>query len=206
MRAKELRMKIFCFCIRLVAWLAIVPSIPAAAVTFTSDTTITFYNTNYDGQDILLTNCTVTIDGQHSFASLHVLNHGNVTHTAAQNGFLVNSIPITNEMHALNGTNAVTLNASNVLQYTIIITSTSGLITYSNGVDYTTAVDTNLVTSVQRTDTSTIPDGATVNVSYSVLSGVDVPSGLNLLVVGDVLVDAGGSINVTGQGYGSGSG
>src|SRR5882724_10436545 len=160
MRAQELRMKTFCFCIRLVAWLAIVPSIPAAAVTFTSDTTITFYNTNYDGQDILLTNCTVTIDGQHSLASLHVLDHGKVTHTGAQNGLLINSIPITNEMHVLNGTNVITLNSTNVLQYTIVVSSTSGLITYSNSVDYTTAVDTNLATSIQRTDTSTIPDGA----------------------------------------------
>src|SRR5467141_5217576 len=119
-------MKIFGFWIRLAASLAILRILPLAAVTFTSDSTITFYNTNYDGQDILLTNCTVTIDGQHSFASLHVLNHGKVTHTAAQNGLLVNSIPNSNEMHVLNGTNVVTLNATNVLQYTIVVSSTSG--------------------------------------------------------------------------------
>ena len=60
----------------------------AGAVTFTSDTAISFNNTNYDGADIVVTNCTLTVDGPHSFASLQVLNGGNLTHSFAPNGLL----------------------------------------------------------------------------------------------------------------------
>ena len=32
-----------------------------------------------DGLDIAVTNCTLTVDGQHTFASVQVLNGGNLT-------------------------------------------------------------------------------------------------------------------------------
>ena len=57
--------------------------LPAGAVTFTNDTAISFDNTNYDGEDVVVTNCTLTVDGPHSFASLQVLNGGNLTHSFA---------------------------------------------------------------------------------------------------------------------------
>jgi hypothetical protein len=59
---------------------------PAArAVTFSSDTLIAPTNTAYDGEDIVITNCTVTIDGPHGFLSLHVLSGGTLTHSALTN-------------------------------------------------------------------------------------------------------------------------
>ena len=41
----------------------------AHAATFTSDTVIGINNTNFDGQDIAVTNCTLTVDGSHPFTS-----------------------------------------------------------------------------------------------------------------------------------------
>ena len=66
----------------LIAWLAVLMSqaLPGSAVTFTNDSFISFVDTNYDGADIVVTNCTLTVDGAHSFASLQVLAGGNVTH------------------------------------------------------------------------------------------------------------------------------
>ena len=59
----------------------------AGAVTFTNDTAISLNNTNYDGADIVVTNCTLTVDGPHSFASLQVLNGANLTHSISTNGY-----------------------------------------------------------------------------------------------------------------------
>ena len=41
--------------------------LPAFATTFTNDTTINANNTNYEGADIIVTNCTVTVDGPTHF-------------------------------------------------------------------------------------------------------------------------------------------
>src|ERR1035437_7895678 len=75
-------------------------SLPARAVTFTNDTAISFNNTNYDGADVVATNCTLTVDGPHSFASLQVLNGGNLTHTWAPSGFLDRKSTRLNSSHA----------------------------------------------------------------------------------------------------------
>ena len=74
--------------------LGLVPA--AGAVTFTNDTVIGYTNAAYDGQEIVVTNCTVTVDGAHSFLDVHVLNAGILTHTAAPNAVL-----------ATNGTNVI---------------------------------------------------------------------------------------------------
>ena len=71
--------------------------LPAGAVTFTSDTIVSFNNTNYDGENIIVTNCTLTVDGLHSFASLQVLSGATLTHSFAPNGLLENRRIITNE-------------------------------------------------------------------------------------------------------------
>ena len=44
----------------------------AQTVTFTTNTAIGVGNTNYDSAAIVVTNCTVTMDGPHTFASLLV--------------------------------------------------------------------------------------------------------------------------------------
>lgn len=80
----------------------------ASAVTFTSDTTISFNNTSYDGLDVVVTNCTLTIDGPHTFASLQVLNGGAVTHLFAPNGYVNNWLSVGNLPVVLSVTNAVT--------------------------------------------------------------------------------------------------
>ena len=56
---------------------------PARAVTFTSNTLILAGDTMYEGNDIVVSNCTLTIDGAHAFNSLTVLGgSGVVTHSA----------------------------------------------------------------------------------------------------------------------------
>ena len=55
---------------------------PGVAETFTSDTLIGAGNTTYDGDDIIVDGCTLTVNGAHSFASLQVIGGGVVTHSA----------------------------------------------------------------------------------------------------------------------------
>ena len=49
------------------------------AALFLTDTTIGAANTNYDGQDVVVIGCTLTIDGAHSFSDLLVIENGVVT-------------------------------------------------------------------------------------------------------------------------------
>src|SRR6266850_535490 len=53
-------------------------------VVFTTNTTITATNTSYDDQNIIISNATVSINGHHSFNSLHVFTNGVVTEGAGQ--------------------------------------------------------------------------------------------------------------------------
>jgi hypothetical protein len=64
--------------------LAIIISFAAPAVegvTFTTDTYISGSNMSYEGQDIIVDRCTLTVDSAHSFNSLQVKNGGIVTHS-----------------------------------------------------------------------------------------------------------------------------
>ena len=65
------------------------------ATVFTSNTTIAIGNATYDGQPIVVSNCTLTVNGPHSFASLQVISNGVVTHTAAPNGEAGNLVSLT---------------------------------------------------------------------------------------------------------------
>jgi hypothetical protein len=53
-----------------------------ATVTFTAPTTITETDTRFDGADLLIDGTTVTIDGPHTFNSIHLINGAVLTHTA----------------------------------------------------------------------------------------------------------------------------
>ena len=76
--------------------LALALSLTAAkAITFTNNTAIGAGNTTYDGQDITVSGCTLTVDGPHAFASLQVTNGGAVTHSPASNGELGNRLDLT---------------------------------------------------------------------------------------------------------------
>lgn len=63
------------------------PAIAQATTTFTTDSSIASGNSTYDGQNIVVRGCTVTIDGPHSFNSLTVEQNassvsGTVTHSS----------------------------------------------------------------------------------------------------------------------------
>ncbi|MDB6121365.1 MAG: hypothetical protein JWQ71_358 [Pedosphaera sp.] len=181
------------------------PLVSVRAVTFTNDTVIGFNDTSYEGVDITVTNCTVTVDGAHAFASLQVLNGGNVTHTYSGTGRLADAVNVTNEIHVLTGTNAQLIAHSNLLSMSYWqMTDDTGAITYTNPADYLLRA-TGGDWAIERSDTSTIPDGATVLFTYGGLN-VSIPTGVNLTVAGDVSVEPGGAVNVDARGYGPGGG
>jgi hypothetical protein len=175
-------------------------SLPTRAVTFTNDTAISFNNTNYDGADIVVTNCTLTVDGMHSFASVQVLNGARLTHSFAPSGLLENRRTITNEQHVLSETHAATLANASVVESSIVVQDFYGLVTYTEGVDYVTGTDTNAMTTLLLTTDSAIAEGSMNLVTYEVLYS-PVAAGLSLTVTGDVLVAQGGTVNVDGKGY-----
>ena len=175
------------------------------AVTFTNDTAIGVYNTNYDGMDIAVTNCTLTVDGQHAFASLQLLSGGNLTHTFSSNGQLQEFFTATNEPQVLSVSNVATLSNASVVAASIVVEDFSGLITYTNGLDYLVGTDGNGMTTLLLTTNSAIAEGSTNLVTYSYL-GSPVAAGLFLTVTGDVTVAVGGMINTDARGYGGGMG
>ncbi|HEY5909296.1 MAG TPA: hypothetical protein VJA21_01695, partial [Verrucomicrobiae bacterium] len=99
-----------------------------AATVFTNDTLIGVLDTNYDGAELVVSNCTLMVDGVHSFASIRLLSGGMLTHSFSSNGWL------------------------------------------------------------------------------TVDGGSNVPSGLDLTVSNDFLVESGSVINANGRGFGAGSG
>src|SRR3954452_15698133 len=52
----------------------------ASAAVFTSDTLIAPTDFSYENQDVIISNCVVSVDGPHSFASLRVATGGALTH------------------------------------------------------------------------------------------------------------------------------
>ena len=59
---------------------------PSPAATFTTNTLVDVGNLTYEGQDILVSNCTVTVNGPHAFNSLRLTNSAVLTHSPAANG------------------------------------------------------------------------------------------------------------------------
>jgi hypothetical protein len=53
----------------------------ASGVLFTNNASIAANDTNYEGQDIVVIGCTLTIDGPHSFSELFVFEDGVLTHS-----------------------------------------------------------------------------------------------------------------------------
>ncbi|HET7624700.1 MAG TPA: hypothetical protein VFM25_05495, partial [Verrucomicrobiae bacterium] len=51
------------------------------AIVFTNNTTIGSGDTNYEGMDIVVSNCVLTVDGEHSFSSVRIANSGILTHS-----------------------------------------------------------------------------------------------------------------------------
>ncbi|HVM50114.1 MAG TPA: carboxypeptidase-like regulatory domain-containing protein [Candidatus Acidoferrum sp.] len=183
----------------------LLPGLAMAAVTFTNNTAINALNTNYDGMDIVVTNCTLTVDGAHSFASLQVLDGANLTHTAAPAGTVDVWASVSNELQVLSATNAATLSNAYVLPGSIVVQDPTGQTNYGLAVDYTLDVDSNGMTTLLLLPNSNIPEGSTNLVSYSYRAS-EVTGGLSLTVTGDVTVAQGGTINTDGRGYSGGIG
>ena len=80
--------------IAITAALALLTTAAHAAV-FTTNATINIGDTTYDGQDIVVSNCTLTVNGPHSFTSLLVTSNGVVTHTANPAGTTSNRLDLT---------------------------------------------------------------------------------------------------------------
>jgi hypothetical protein len=74
--------------------LALAPMLLRAA-TFSADTIIGVGDTTYDGQDIVVSGCTLTVNGPHSFNSLQVISSGILTHSAAASGQPNNQVNLT---------------------------------------------------------------------------------------------------------------
>src|ERR1041385_2784037 len=184
---------------------AVLPAFALALVTssaavFTNDAVIGPLNTNYDGLDIVASNCVLTVDGAHTFASVRVAGTGMLTHSSNPDGVITLWVSVTNEAEMLNGTNAVSLANSNVLLASVIVQDSSGTVTYTNNADYTLNSRPDGSATIQRTESSTIPDGATVMVSYQYSAGTTA-AGLNLIVSGNVEIEPAATINANGLGY-----
>jgi len=181
---------------------------PSRAVVLTSDTTIGVHTTNYDGQDLVITNCRVTVDGPHTFASIHLQSGAILTHTAATNGYLQDLSHIADEAHTMSSTNPPALNeSSNAVSSSILVTDASGTNQYVFGSDYTVLVQSPpLLVTVALLPGSTIRDGQSVLISYDVVVGSPVKTGVNLVVTRNLQIDAGVRLDANGTGYGSGLG
>ena len=77
------------------ALMLVCASVCSAGVTFTTNTVINAGDTSYDGLDIVVTNCTVTANAAHTFASLQIVGGGVLTHSPAPNGETTNRLDLT---------------------------------------------------------------------------------------------------------------
>ena len=57
-------------------------ALAAQAALFSASATIEEGDTTYDGQDIIVSNCTLTVNGPHAFASLSLIHNATLAHTA----------------------------------------------------------------------------------------------------------------------------
>ena len=71
------------------------PQSSSFAAVFITSTNISVADTNSDGQDIIVSGCTLTVDGPHSFASLLLTNGATLTHTPAYAGEPDNQVNLT---------------------------------------------------------------------------------------------------------------
>src|SRR5712671_4955558 len=107
-------MKKFNSFFRLVFFFSLFITTGARAVVFTNNTAITAIDASYDGADVVISNCTVTMDGAHSFASLSVANGGVLTHSFYPNASTSFFVGTVDEPQVLSITNPATLLHTNV--------------------------------------------------------------------------------------------
>jgi hypothetical protein len=68
---------------------------PATAVVFISNTLIETNNLTYEGQDVVVNGCTLTINGAHSFNSVTVTNCGGITQSPCVYNSVTNRVDLT---------------------------------------------------------------------------------------------------------------
>jgi hypothetical protein len=176
----------------------------ALAVVLTNDTHISVSDTHFDGSVIVVSNCTLIVDGPHLFQSLRVMNGGLVTHSPAPTGLFSSFFTVLDETHVLNGTNISALIFSNAVIESVFVTDAAGLFIYEQGLDYAlNIVDTSI--TIVRVEGSLIADGETVLVSYRALDKT-VAAAIDLTIAEDLTIEAGGQINVNGLGQTGGPG
>jgi hypothetical protein len=181
--------------------LCLFPQLVGAGVTFTNNTLISFTNQDFEGQDIAVTNCIVTLDGPHFFASVRVLNDGTLTHSLAPSGLLDNQFTVTNEHHFASNSQPPTLVQSNILTASVVVTDVSTNVTYLPGTDYVVVDTGSGVFRLALPTGSSITEGQEILVSYTAF-GDRIPVGVNLTITNDLEVAAGGAIRVDAKGYG----
>ena len=196
-------MNINSFTFRIVVLIFLLGTASSHAVVFTNNTSIGALDASYDGADIVISNCTVTLDGAHGFNSVLVANGGVLTHTFYPNGSTTFLVGVGNEAIVLSSTNPAVLLHTNVASIATV-TDLAQVTTYANNVDYVIAPQPDGTTQLWWTNTSAIADGATVLVNYT--WAYNVMAGLNVTVTNDFTVAIGGSVNATGNGYGGGLG
>ena len=109
----------------------------ATAVTFTHDAFISFVDQSYEGQDIAVTNCTLTVDGPHTFNSLQVLNGGVVTHSPLSYGPQEFTFSVFGEPHQISATVAAyNFNNTNVDETSIVVMNLAQTHVYNENIDY----------------------------------------------------------------------
>jgi hypothetical protein len=174
----------------------------AMAITFTHDAFISFVDLSYEGQDIVVSNCTLTVDGPHAFNSLQVLPGGVVTHSPLPYGPQQFTFSVSGEPQVLSTMLPATLINTNVDTTSIGVMDSSGSIFYTENVDYVVTLS-NQFTKLILTTNSAISEGATVLVDYN---WAEEFQGFNLVISNDTKVAVGGAINVSGKGFTGGIG
>ena len=174
----------------------------AVAVTFIHDNFISFADGSYDGQDIVVTNCTLTVDGTHTFNSLQLLNGAVLTHSPFPYGSQEFMVSVSDETHTLSAVTPAVLSNTNIDSSSILVFDSSANLLYTEGVDYVVTIS-NQFTELTLTTNSAIAEGATVLVDYDWAQDFQ---GFNLSINNDLQITPGGAINVSGKGYAGGIG
>src|ERR1017187_7825610 len=107
-------MKIAGKILRLAVSLFALAATTVSAVVFTNNTAISPLDLTYDGTDITVSNCTVTVDGSHAFASLQVLTGGVLTHSFSPSGTILGWTNVVDEPQVMSVTNPATLLNGNI--------------------------------------------------------------------------------------------
>jgi hypothetical protein len=176
----------------------------SSAAIFTNDTVIAPDDLVYENTSVIVSNATLTVDGPHTFASLLVGPGGVVTHSFSPAGTILTTNAVMDEPQILVGTNEVMLANSNIAPATVVLKDFSGTTTYQTNADFVLRSN-GPDTFLSRSETSSIPDGSMVLVSYQI-PGTNVAARLNLIITGNLEVHASARIDADGRGLSSGTG